>query len=368
MYLSKKTKKKRLPRKTVMFLGAIAIASIVLLTGLIVILTKGRELKDTLVQMPFGADSEYFTVGETIVYSDAELLTCVDASQKLVWKLKLFTSGLSFTANDDLIAATGQGVVQVLNAKGNHLFSTQLNGEIKSARVGKDMIAAFVLQQADNETPAYIVVFNLTGEALFRLDVTNRYVLDYGFDEKSDALYVLELDVSGGVPVSRISTYRPDTQAITFIKEFKDQLVSSLYWIGDSIYAIGTNQLTMYESINSSNKQVMVYGWVLEDVCCSSEPKFIYVPLNNTGTYDIARVIRSAGSEITINLPPGVFKILHQGEKIYCFANNQIFVYTGEGKYLRTYDLPYAIDGVERAIKNHVYIKSGKSVTLMPLP
>ncbi len=368
MYVSKKTKKKRLPRKTLFFLSAVVLVTIVLITGLIVILTAGKSLEDTIVDMPFAVSSSHYTIGQNIVYADQDLLTCISPSLATVWKLRLFSGGLSFTAGNDIIAATGQGVIQVIDTQGKHLFSTQLDGEIDSARVGKDMAAVYIKQYLDGKTPSYIIVFNLSGEQLFLLDVTDRHVLDYGFDEKSDALFVLELDATGSVPVSRISTYKPDTQAMTMIKELKDQLISSVYWIDNKIYAVGTSYLTIYGAMNTDVKEIMTYGWMLEDVNQADDPKFIYVPSSNTSTYDIARVIRTFGSEIKINLPPGVFKILHEGEKIYCFANKKLFVYTGEGKYLRSYDLPYAIDDAERAVDDYVFLKHGEVTSLMPLP
>jgi len=368
VYVNKKTKKKRMPRKTIFFLGAVILVTVVLITGLIVILTAGKSLEDTIVDMPFGSASSHYTVGQNIIFVDQELLTCISPSLSTVWKLRLFSGGLRFTANNDIIAAAGQGVIQVINTQGQHQFSTQLDGDIESSRVGKDVVAVYIKQHLDDKTPSYIIVFNLSGEQLFLLDVTDRYVLDYGFDEMSDALYVLELDASGSVPISRILTYKPETQSMTMIKELKDQLVSAVYWIDDHIYAIGTTYLTVYGSVNSEVQEIMTYGWMLEDVYETDDPKFIFVPNGSTQTFDIARIVRTSGSEIKINLPPGVFKILHGVEKIYCFANEKLFVYTGEGKYLRTYDLPYAIDGVERAVDDHVLLKHGEFISLMPLP
>ncbi len=369
MYVNKKTKKKsRLSRKTVVFFSAVSVVFVVLLTGIIVILTAGRDLKDTMKAMPFGPGSAHYITGQNIVYADNDLLTCVNGSLGNVWQLRLFSGGLNFTVNDSLIAATGQGVIQVIDANGNHQFSKQLDGDIVSARVGRDMVAVYTQQHLEDKTPAYIIVFNLTGEQLFLLDVTDRHVLDYGFDATSDALYVLELDASGSVPISCISTYKPDTQAITMIKELKDQLVSAVYWIDDKIYAIGTNHLTVYQSLSSDDQKLTTYGWMLEDVYRTDDPKFVYVPSGSSGTFDIARILRPSGSEIKINLPPGVFRIVHEGEKIYCFANKQLFVYTGEGKYLRTYDFPFEITGVERAIADQVFIEHDDMVSMMPLP
>jgi len=365
---NKKKKKRRWPRKTIFFFFAVVTAFAMLLTGIIVILTSGKSLKDTMKDMPFSYDNGHYVMGKNIVYSQGDLLTCVNESFNTVWQLRLFSAGLSFTVNNNLIAAIGQGVIQVVDSDGQHRFSKQIDGDIESARVGKDMVAVYTQQHMEGKTPSYIIVFDLNGDQLFLLDVTSKYVLDYGFDEDCDSLFILELDVSGSVPISRISTYKPMTQSITMKKELKDQLVSNVYWISGKIYAVGTNHLTVYQSLSSEDKQYMTYGWMLEDVYQSDDPKFVYVPSGNAGTFDIARIVRPSGSEIKINLPPGVFQILHEGEKIYCFANTQLFVYTGEGKYLKSYDFPYEISGVERAIGKSVFLKHENMISMMPLP
>ena len=369
MDIFKKQKKKRIPKKLVLYIGAIAIAIIVLVTGLVMLLTRGRELSDTMIELPFDSSAQYFGVGQNVVYTEQELLTCIDTNLNTVWQIRLFSGDLDFTANSEIIAATGQGVIQVINASGQHLFSTQLDGEIDSARVGQDKVAVYVSQALEENAPAYIIVFALNGTSLFQIDVTDRYVLDYGFDADSSSLYLLELDVSGSVPVSRISTYRPETQSMTGIKELKDQLVSDLHIIGDQIYAMGTNRLTVYKSLSSDTRSVMVYGWVLKDVCCQADPRFVYVRSDSDDEdIAIARVIRGSGSDIKINLPPGVFDILHGSEKIYCFANDRIFVYTDEGKYQRAYSLPFEIGSVERAVGKYAFITDQDKVYLLPLP
>lgn len=364
----KKPKKKRMPKKKFLFFSAIAIAFLVLITGLVMLLTQGKELTDTLVELPFPTDTQYFGVGQNIVYAQDDLLICIDPKLNPVWKLRLFSGGLDFTSNSEIIAATGQGVIQVINARGQHLFSTQLDGEIDSARVGKDKVAAYVHQPQEATSPAYIVVFGLGGTSLFQIDVTDRYVLDYGFDAASSLLYLLELDATGSVPVSRISTYRPETQSMTGIKELKDQLVGSLHIAGDQIYADGTNRLTVYTSLSADTRAVMVYGWMLKDVCNLADPRFVYVPSSDEEQISIARVIRGSGSEIKINLPPGVFDILHGSDRIYCFANDRIFVYTVEGKYSRTYTLTPPIDSVEWAHGKNVFVTHADTVYLLPLP
>ena len=364
----KKNRKLHLTKKSIIFFSAILIVLIVLITGIVMFTTKSKELKDSVVDLPFSASSEYFPVGNTIVYADNELLTCMDTALNTVWQLKLYTGGLRYTANDDVIAAAGDNIIQVVKSDGSFLFQTQLEGTIQSVRLAKDKVAVNIDQVLTDKTLSYIIVFDLSGNSLFQLDISDQHVLDYGFDSNSERLYVLALDVSGAAPVSNISTYRPETQSMTGNKEFKDQLVERVIMIDDEIYTIGTNHLTIYTSSNSNDIEIMTYGWMLEDVFMSSDPQFIFIPNTSDQKIDAIRAIRKSGDETTINLPPGVFSVINSGEKIYCFTTSKVFVYTDDGKYLRTYDLPSAIDYVEKAVDGYVFITADDTVSLLPLP
>lgn len=369
MNIYKNQKRKKLPKKAMLFFSAVVLVFIVLLTGLIMLFTRGRELSESMTEMPFSADAPHFGVGKNIVYADADTLICSDTSMKKLWQLQLVSGGLDYFVSGDVIVAKGKDIIQVINGSGQHLFSKRLeDGEIASVRACKDKVAVYVNRTVEEAVLSYIIIFDFSGSSIFQIDVSSRYVLDFGFDSAGEALYLLELDVSGSVPVSRISTYRPETQAMTGIKELKDQLVSGLHIVGDQIYTLGTNRLMVYRSLSADTRSVMVYGWSLIDICNLADPRFVYVPSDSTDKIDIARVINGTGNEIKINLPPGVFDILHGGERIYCFANDRIFVYTDEGKYLRAYALPFEIDSVRRAADKHVFITQDKKVYLMPLP
>lgn len=368
MYISSK-KKRRIPRRTVLFLSVILIVLTVLITGTVMFLTKGKDIKDSLVQMPFKSGDPYLSVGGNIAYADGAMLSCIDASQKDVWKAELFSDGLKYSTNGTYIAAVSDTVIMLIGPGGENLFSKQINGTISSVRLGKDKVAVRADQQSADKILSYIIIFDKSGNSVFRIDnLEGKYVLDYGFDTEGEQFYTLELDVSGAAPVSRITTYVPDAEKMTGIKELKDQLVEKIYIGEQAIFTMGTNRLSQYSSLNKDAKDVLVYGWVLEDVCEQASPSFVYVRSSESLYFDIARVISAAGDEAAINLPPGVFKILHGGERIYCFASNAIFVYTGDGQYLRSFDLPFEIDGVRRADSSHVFLTAGEAVYYLPLP
>ena len=364
--------KKKMSKKAIVFLISVIIAFTVLLIGLILwlstVIFSNTTGKKSVVEMPFSTDSQYSCVGSNIVYMDQSILNCVDTHLKTVWQCKLYKSGLKIIANDNVIAATSEDAIQCIDENGAQLFTTRIDGSVQSARVGSNKVAVYVKQILEDKQPAYILIFDLSGNSLYQIDVTDKYILDYGFDSQSDQLYLLELDVTGSVPISRISTYRPETQAMTGIKELKDQLVSGVRIIGKDIYAMGTNRLTIYPAANTGNsRDILTYGWMEDDINAASDPKFVYIP-SEQGNIDIARIIRTSGDETKINLPPNVFRIIDNDEKIYCFANDSFFVYTGEGKFLRTYDLDFKIDSAQRAMADHVFITKGTSIYMMTLP
>jgi hypothetical protein len=275
---------------------------------------------------------------------------------------------MKYTSGKSLIAAAGESVLMVFNVQGQNLFSRNIDGKINSVRLGSDKVAVETDQVLPDKTLSYIVVFGLDGSDMFKLEITGKYILDYGFNAGSQQLYILELDLSGAAPISRVITYRPDTQSMTGIKELKDQLVESVYFGESSVFTMGTKQLTEYSSLNSEGKEMLVYGWMLEDISDKADLRFVYVPSSDNAFIDITRIIKPSGDEVKINLPPNVFKIFDMGEKIYCFATNNIFVYTEDGKYLRKYDIPFPVDGAKRAMEGSVFLKAGADVYLLPLP
>lgn len=368
MYKNQKTRKIKVTRKAIVVFVCIFVVLIVLITGIVMISTRSKDFEETLITLPFDDTATYFSVNNSIVYYEDDILTCISPSLSIIWQKRLFSSGLNFVYRDDKIAATGQGVLQVVDAQGLHLFSTQLDGDIISARICNNKVAVYVEQPTADETLSYIIIFDLSGIFLYQIEVTNSYILDYGFDYSSDLLYLLELDISGVAPISRISTYRPETESMTSVKELKDQLVDQLYIIDGTVYALGTNQLIVYTSLGENEKEIVIYGWMQEEFYMLGDPKFVYIPSNtDKNGIDIVRIIEATGDEITINLPPDVFKVLYIQEKIYCFTQTNIYVYSGDGKFLRSFEMPFGITDVTKAFGSFVYIIVDQTVYLMPL-
>lgn len=364
-------KKRRITRKAILVLSGIIIALTVLITGTVMLIGSSESLEDSIETLPFKEDASFVTTANTIVYLDEDYIRSLNENLTVQWALRLGSANLDLVCRNNKISAYGDGLVYVLDSAGRQFFSTRVDGNIISARLCDNKAAIFVQQKVAEDTQSYIISFDMKGSVLYQLDVSDRYILDYGFDYDSDLLYVLELDTSGVAPISRISTYRPETQSMTSVKELKDQLTERIYIIDGTSYALGTSELIKYVTLGENEKETVTYGWMLEDFFLEgqNDPKFLYVPSNSDETgIDIVRIIRSNGSETTINLPPKVFKVLYIEDRVYCFTQSKIYSYTTNGKFLRSFDLPYAIDGARRAFGNKVYLTAEDTVYLMPLP
>jgi hypothetical protein len=95
---------------------------IVFVTGLVMLLTKGKDIKDSLVQLPFASGEAYYPVGTGVVYIRNGLLTCVDAGGKDVWKVQLDSADLKYASNGTIIAAYGADSMIVMGSKGESLL------------------------------------------------------------------------------------------------------------------------------------------------------------------------------------------------------------------------------------------------------
>ena len=361
--------KRRITKKALFVFSGIFIALAVLVTGIILITSK-KDLSDTVISLPFSDSNSYVMAGSYIVYTEEDYLKCVNSSGSEVWQIHLLSSGLELTSHKNKIAAAGNELLQVVDSQGKQYFTTKVIGDILSARVCDNKAAVYVQQKLAEDTLSYLFVFDMSGNNIYELDVTDKYILDYGFDYNSDLLYLLELDTTGVVPISRISTYRPETQSMTGVKELKDQLIKSIYIIDGTVYALGTNQLIKYTSLGENEKEIVVYGWMLEDffLLNQSDPRFVYIPSNTDANgINIVRIIRSNGSEVSINLPPDVFSVIYMQEKVYCFTGTTIYTYTSNGKFLRSLTLPIEIDDADSAFEGYVIIKADGAVSLLPL-
>lgn len=353
---------------------AIAAAAVVLTVCLIILLTSGRNLKDSITKTVYTAQDTVLTQKGGMLYTDSDNLVFSDYFGKQIWNKKMFASDVKVTSSDNLIAVYNAKMVQLFDMDGNQLFSKELAGDIMNAKCGIDKVAVINEVQTEEEgKKKFMSVFSAKGEQLDNIDFNQQHILDIGFYGKNSQIWVLTLDSSGVIPISRIATYNPGV-SMTGIIDINGQLVDKLIIDENNIYASGTTNLAIYNLFGEKQNSLLVYGWYFHgEYISDNKPVFIYVPRNAVikNRLDSLRIIRigkTTNTDLTINLPPDILKASIYNNKLYCFSQNNLYKYTLEGKLEDKYDLPYPIDGVFRVYENHAFLIKGADVFALPLP
>lgn len=360
-------------KKLVLFI-AIGAGVLVAIIGIILLLTSGRNLKDSMKKTAFAAQDTVLTQKNGVLYTEDDNLVFTDYYDKEIWNKKMFAADVKVTSSDSLIAVYNSKMIQLFDMDGNQFFSKELTGNIMNAKCGVDKLAVITEVQTEEEgTKKFLAVFNTKGDQLDNIDFFAQHIIDIGFYGKNSQLWVLTLDSTGVIPISRIATYNPGV-SMTGIIDINGQLVDKLIIDENSIYASGTTNLTVYNLFGEKQESLLVYGWYFHgEYILDNKPIFIYVPRNAVvkNRFDSLRIIRttkSGNTDLTINLPPDIMKASIYNNKLYCFSQNNLYKYSLEGKLEDKYDLPYPIDGVFKIYENHAFLIKGADVFSLPLP
>ncbi len=372
MYIRKKSGavKYKISKRFIVFVSLSAII-LIAITGLIILLASGRNLKDSIKKAPFSSGNMVLTQKNGILYTNSDNLIFIDYLSKTRWTKKMFAADVKITSSEKLIAAYNNQKIQLFDIDGNTYYTKEITGDVLNVRCSDDMIAVFSEVETENEgQKKYLTVYDTKDNQVDNIDFYNQQIIDMGFYEKSSMLWVLSLDSTGVIPVSRIVTYNPG-KSMKGIIDINDQLIEKLIIDKSSIYASGTTNLYIYSLFGEKKDSILVYGWDFHgQYYLGNKPVFIYTPRNKIQNiyFDSIRIITTDNTDLTIKLPPDVIKAWIYNGRIYCFSQNKIYKYTIEGKPEDEYDLPYAIDSVMKVYENHVFFIKGSDVFTMPLP
>lgn len=353
------------------YLILIAAAAVILITGLIILLASGRNLKDSIQKNVFSAQDTVLTQKNGVLYTSEDDLIFLDYAGKEIWKKKMFAPNVKITASETLIAVYNTKMVQLFDMEGEQRFSKEVTGEILNARCGTDKLAVITEVETEEEgRKKFLLVLDSKGEQLDNIDFNKQHIIDIGFYGKNNQLWVLTLDSEGVIPISRIATYNPGV-SMTGIIDINGQLVDKLIIDEKYIYASGTTNLNTFNLFGEKQDSILIYGWIFHgQYTLDNKPVFIYVP-RSAGTdnrFDSLRIIKTDNTDLTIALPPDIMKACIFNNKLYCFAPDKLYKYSLQGKLEDSYVLPYTIDSIFKVYENHVFFTKSADVFSLPLP
>ena len=278
MYVKKSSAKRRSARivsrrKLIFSVGLIVLIAVAVL---IFVFTKSSNPLDHLQLLPFSSETSCVYNKFGILYSQADTLSCLDKSGELLWSTNLFASDVSLFASDSYVVAYNQESVQVFDANtGKPYFTKKMEGAAVRVITGYEHIGVFYSVTAGDTANNYLMVLDLKGNEIDNLSFGTQNILNYGFYQNSDALWVLSLDTSGVTPISRVATYNPG-KSLTGSIDLNEYLVEDVFVYGDNMYIFSTNFLRTYDLYGAQQNSSLVYGWKLKSTMISDgQPLFL---------------------------------------------------------------------------------------------
>lgn len=319
--------------------------------------------------LPCTASQSVQILGEGVVYSDGTSLRALNGRGRQTWSY-VVGANCGFSSCDSGVAAWSGDLLSVLHPEnGTALFSSSLGQTVLSATVGSTYAAALI----GEENNASLVILELSGREIDRIALEDITVLDYGFFNKGEMLWVMSLDTNGTIPMSQITTYKPGRKQSGKIND-SEQIIYEVMFESPNVYAVGTTYVRVYDytGVEDVSQRRLVYGWYLVDSDASSDAALMaFVPMAEIGTTAEINDIRliKGHTDRTIRMPFTCSSILARGNAVYGFSEQYVMIHSLEAEQAKTYQLPVPCDGLIgiTSDSNAVFV-SGDSVYMVPLP
>lgn len=304
--------------------------------------------------------------GDHVYYLEGGSLHCVNTKGKFVWNAGVDAAS-NFSVNKSGLAVwSGTRLTTIDINTGVPLGNIQLSQDVSYAVMG-DVYSAAVIGP---EHSSQVVLTDRYGNTVDTLtDFDEVLVMDCGFFEGREIFWIMTLDSTGSEPVCRISTYKPGRRETGQINDM-EQLIYRVIFRSNSILAVGTRYMAMYDYTGNETKsaRVNLYGYYLEAADENEEPTLLFCPSSQTGAVRDARAI-FAGNEYLLHMPVECRRLLVKDQTVYGISRERLAVTTlGTGDVV-TYLLPMQVnDVIGITADKTAVITSGGAIYLIRLP
>ena len=307
--------------------------------------------------------------GKGVIYCDGTSLRAINAGGRQIWSY-VVGANCGFSVGDGGVAAwSGDLLVSLNAASGEVYFSVSLGQPVLSAVSGSQYTAALIGEEND----ATLIVTENSGREIDRIVLSDITVLDYGFFNSGNMLWVMSLDTNGTVPMSQVTTYRPGRMQAGSITD-SEQVVYEVMFDTPRVSVVGTTYIRVYDYAGAEDaaQRRLIYGWYLIDSAASQGGTLMaLVPMAEIGTSAEINDVRLIRGDVdrTIRMPFTCFDIAVRGSTVYGFSSQYVMVHGINAARAETYQLPFICDGlIGVTADDSVVLVSGDSVYLVPLP
>lgn len=354
------------------------IAAIVIALALILYMSGvfgGRARRVSAWQLRCIASQQPTPFGDRVLYYDGTTLFCLSASGSEVWSYAL-GSGAGFDAEDRHVVAWAGANLHILDRNGRATYNDRLADDIQFARVGPRYVAAVI---GPNVSPT-LIIKDMSGLGVDSetLSYTGRVILDMGFFENGQYIWVTSLDVYGVVPGTAMNIYGVGATN-TGTVELGEELSYKVLYSNGLLNVVNTREVNLYDYRGlpkDAGTRRLVYGWRLIDWGVGEgDAKMLFAPVFQTGFEPQITELRvlwgSRNSRYT--LPDTCVGATLRGNTLYAFSADSLYRADMNARRFTAARLPSPIDqpvtGYIGKLSNGVaLVHCGQDVFAVTLP
>lgn len=363
----------RIETKGLSWPAALLVTALITLTGILLarwFLSFGQGPAGSATVLPCNARQVIEPLGDGVVYSDGTHLHALNSSGRQKWNY-MVGSGFSFDACEDGVAAwTGSSISLLEGDSGAPLFSGVMDEKVISAKMGASYAAVLIGEDEQNST---LMIMEHDGREIDEITLPNLTVLQYGFFNNGNMLWVMSLDTEGTVPMSQLATYRPGRMQSGKITD-SDQVLYQAMFESPNVYTIGTTYARVYDytGVEDTTRRMLIYGWYLMDSGGSGENSLMaFAPMAQVGAQVNVSDVRmiSGNTDRTVRMPFTCHSLAVRNNKVYGFSEQYVMSYGLNDAKASVMQLPVYCDGMLGITENNeAVLVSGESVYLVTLP
>lgn len=265
--------------------------------------------------------------GDRVLYYDGTTLFCLSASGSEVWNYAL-GSGAGFDVEDRHAVAWVGANLHILDRNGRATYNDRLTDDIQFARVGQRYVAAVV---GPNISPT-LVIKDMSGLGVDTetLAYNGRVILDMGFFEKGEYIWVTSLDVYGVVPSTTMNIYRVGAMN-TGTVELGEELSYKVLYSGGLLNVVNTREVNLFDyrgTPQGTNTRRLVYGWKLIDWGLGEgDAKMLFAPVFQTDFDPQITELRVLQGSLSsrYTLPDTCVGAAIRGNTLYAFSADSLY-------------------------------------------
>lgn len=364
---SQKVKKRNFNRYKITIVISVVLI-IALLTGFFLYNRKrsGGNTFSANISLPFYKDDPFVSNTKNIFYIKNNELFALNKKAKNNFNAKNISHGAKVAASETFVATFDETGYQLFDMKGKEESKKEGNVKIIALRVSDTHVAIQIEEQDKN----IIFVYDSKGNEKYKTDVDANNLLDFGLSNTDTILWTLTANLNSEQPTSHYTGFNFTKNSVTNVINVTDQLVEKILLSNNYIFVIGTNNIITYTQVGKKEDSYLVYGWKLSDYKFSAaRPTYVLVPrVDNTEKIKSVRIRQSDGNEHTFALQDECQDVLINGEKIFSFSSDKVFINDIKGNYVSSDNLPFSFKDIVPVFEHDFIIAdNGSSFSLLSL-